>query len=111
MTFTELAAAIDAAETRTAERRITVLDTERAVEAFLAQKGMELAILQEDVAAAKEAWEWSKTETHDLYGELQSKMPVMKVAPTAPNVGTIPSTSDMKQIVLEGNRIRDARSK
>lgn len=111
MTFTELAAAIDTAEEQNSFLLATVRDTERAVEAFLAQRGMELSILREDVSAAQDAYNSGVQGVRELYAELQQKMPVMHVVSTAPAVGTIPSTSEMKRIVLEGNRVRDARNK
>lgn len=111
MTFTELAAAIDAAEERVTAALTVVRETELAVEAFVIQKGMELRILQDDVEAARETHTFAVTETHDLYRELQSKMPAAKIVMEPSKIGKLPSVAEMKDAWLTGQKYREGNQK
>lgn len=104
MTFTELAAAIDTATNKVVTASAVVRETEVAEEAFLAQKGMELAILRDDVAAAQDSLNEATHELNDLYAEMQRMMPQAKVVSEPVTIGKLPTSQEMKQTIMNAQR-------
>lgn len=106
MTFTELAAAIDSAETELDRQLAIVKQTELTVEAFLAQKGTELAVLREDVTAAKDGYAEANRALNELYSALRKKMPGHQTEVEPVQKNTLPTSQEMKQIITEAHKLR-----
>lgn len=111
MTFSELAAAIDAATVVVTQASDVVKETEIAVEAFVIQKGMELRILQDDVEGARETLTSAVAELDSLYVEMHRMMPVPKVVMEPMKIGKLPSTAEMKDAWLAGQKYREGNQK
>jgi hypothetical protein len=109
MTFTELATAIDEATNIAEDRARDVNTAEADIAAFLVTQGTALKVLKDAVLGAQNAHVEATGFLNELYAELQGKMPTVKAVSEPHTYHNLPTSQDMKQTVLEGQRMLKTR--